>query len=223
MDIYIYTFWWEFFFLSDFYFILSRFKRTSEFLPMDSLPDDIILDILSRLERTADRNAISVTCKRLYDLDNVQRTSIRVGCGLHPVNEALMSICCRFINLQKVEIVYSGWMFKLGKQLDDQGLRLISVNCRSLKEISLSYCTFISDDGLSCLGICSKLSSFKLKFAPRITGWGIRSFLFRCKKLVVLHLIRCHNVTSDLWLEDLGDRSSSLLRNSALKFVGTSE
>lgn len=172
---------------------------------MDSLPDLVVWDILNRIERTADRNAVSVTCKRLYNLDNEQRTSIRVGCGLDPANEALKSICSRFINLEKVEIMYSGWMSKLGKQLDDQGLRVLSVNCPSLKEIILSYCAFISDTGLSYLASCSKLSALKLNFAPRITGCGILSLVMSCKKLTVLHLIRCLNINSVEWLEYLGE------------------
>lgn len=171
---------------------------------MDSLPDQVVWEILSRIKRTADRNAVSVTCKRLYNLDNEQRKSIRVGCGLDPANEALTSVCSRFINLEKVEIMYSGWMSKLGKQLDDQGLCVLSGNCPYLKDITLSYCTFISDVGLSYLASCSKLSALKLTFAPRITGFGILSLVMGCSKLTVLHLIRCLNVNSVEWLEYLG-------------------
>ncbi|CAI0403869.1 unnamed protein product [Linum tenue] len=153
---------------------------------MDYLPDQLVWEILSRIKKTVHRNSISLSCKRLYDLDNEQRQSLRVGCGLDPANEALTSLCNRFPNLQKVEITYSGWMSKLGKQLDDQGLAILANNCPLLTDLTLSYCTFITDVGLRSLATCSKLSALKLNFTPRITGCG------------------CLNVTSVEWLEYLG-------------------
>ncbi|CAL1377458.1 unnamed protein product [Linum trigynum] len=171
---------------------------------MDYLPDQLVWEILSRIKKTVHRNSISLSCKRLYDLDNEQRQSLRVGCGLDPANEALTSLCNRFPNLQKVEITYSGWMSKLGKQLDDQGLAILANNCPLLTDLTLSYCTFITDVGLRSLATCSKLSALKLNFTPRITGCGVLSLVVGCKNLTILCLIRCLNVTSVEWLEYLG-------------------
>ncbi|XP_052175176.1 F-box/LRR-repeat protein 14 [Diospyros lotus] len=171
---------------------------------MDDLPDQLVWEILSRIKKTIDRNSLSLACKRLYHLDNEERKSLRVGCGLDPANEALISLCNRFPNLTRVEIIYSGWMSKLGKQLDDQGLLVLSNNCSSLSDLTLSYCTFITDVGLGYLASCSKLSSLKLNFAPRISGCGILSLVVGCKNLRNLHLIRCLNVSSVEWLEYLG-------------------
>ncbi|EEF31918.1 ubiquitin-protein ligase, putative [Ricinus communis] len=171
---------------------------------MDDLPDQLVWEIFSRVKKTIDRNAASLACKRLYELDNEQRQSLRVGCGLHPANQALTSLCNRFPNLVKVEITYSGWMSKLGKQLDDQGLLLLANNCPSLSDLALSYCTFITDVGLRYLASCSKLSKLKLNFTPRITGCGILSLVIGCKNLIIFHLNRCLNVTSVEWLEYLG-------------------
>lgn len=171
---------------------------------MDDLPDLVAWDILERINRTADKSSVSLTCKRLHELDNVQRKSIRVGCGLNPANEALVSLCKRFQNLEKVEISYSGWMSKLGKQLDDRGLYNLSINCPLLADLTLSYCTFITDAGLSHLASCSHLSALKLIFTPRISGCGLLSVVVGCKKLALLHLIRCLNITRMEWLEYLG-------------------
>lgn len=171
---------------------------------MDYLPEQLVWEILRRIKKTTDRNSVSLTCKRLHGLDNEQRESLRIGCGLDPANEALTSLCCRFLNLTKVEITYTGWMSKLGKQLDDQGLLILSNHCPSMIELSLSYCTFITDVGLGYLSSCSKLSALKLNFTPRITGCGILSLVVGCKILTVLHLIRCLNVNSVEWLEYLG-------------------
>jgi F-box/leucine-rich repeat protein 2/20 len=171
---------------------------------MDDLPDQLVWDILSRVKKTVDKNSASLACKRIYELDNEQRQSMRVGCGLDPANQALTSLCNRFPNLAKVEITYSGWMSKLGKQLDDQGLVILANNCPSLTDLTLSYCTFITDVGLRHLASCSKLSALKLNFTPRITGCGILSLVVGCKNLTILHLIRCLNVTSVEWLEYIG-------------------
>ncbi|KAF2301456.1 hypothetical protein GH714_024400 [Hevea brasiliensis] len=170
---------------------------------MDNLPDQLVWEILSRVKKTVDRNSASLACKRLYELDSEQRHSLRFGCGLDPANQALTSLCNRFPNLVKVEITYAGWMSKLGKQLDDQGLVILANNCPSLIDLTLSYCTFITDVGLRYLASCSKLSALKLNFTPRITGCGILSLVVGCKKLTILHLNRCLNVTSVEWLEYL--------------------
>lgn len=171
---------------------------------MDELPDQLVWEILGKIKKSGDRNAVSLSCKRLYQVDNEQRLSLRVGCGLDPANEALTSLCSRFPNLTKIEITYSGWLSKLGKQLDDQGLSILSNSCRYLSDLTLSYCTFITDMGLHYLASCTKLSALKLNFIPRITGRGILSLVVGCRNLTVLHLICCLNVTSFEWLEYIG-------------------
>lgn len=171
---------------------------------MDDLPDQLVWDILGRIKKTTDRNSASLACKRLYHLDNEQRKSIRIGCGLDPANQALTALCNRFPTLTRVDIVYSGWMSNLGKQLDDQGLLILSNNCPCLTDLTLSYCTFITNAGLTYLSSCSNLSALKLVFTPRINGCGIFSLVVGCKNLKSLHLIRCLNVSSVEWLEYLG-------------------
>ncbi|KAK9080612.1 hypothetical protein SSX86_000370 [Deinandra increscens subsp. villosa] len=171
---------------------------------MDNLPDQLIWEIFSRIKNTVDRNSISLACKRFHNLDNEQRKHLRVGCGLNPANEALTSLCHRFQNLNKVEITYSGWMSKLGKQLEDTGLFILSSTCPFLTDLTLSYCTFITDSGLTSLASCSKLSSLKLNFTPRITGSGLFSIVSACKDLKKIHLLRCLNISNLEWLECLG-------------------
>jgi F-box/leucine-rich repeat protein 2/20 len=95
-------------------------------------------------------------------------------------------------------------MSQFGIQLDDNGLRILTRHSLSLTNLTLSYCTFLSDAGVSSLASCSKLSSLKLNFTPRITGCGILSVVVGCKNLRVLHLIRCLNISSVEWLEYVG-------------------
>ncbi|XP_076939724.1 F-box/LRR-repeat protein 14-like [Bidens hawaiensis] len=171
---------------------------------MDNLPDQLIWEIFSRIDKTNDRNSVSLACKRFHNLDNEQREHLRVGCGLNPANEALTSLCQRFPNLTKVEITYSGWMSKSGKQLEDPGLSILSNICPFLTDLTLSYCTFITDAGLSSLASCAKLLSLKLNFTPRITGSGLFSIVSGCKDLKKIHIIRCLNISNLEWLECLG-------------------
>ncbi|KAF8393094.1 hypothetical protein HHK36_021335 [Tetracentron sinense] len=171
---------------------------------MEYLPDQLIWEILGRIKKTIDRNSTSLACKSLHELEKEQREFLRIGCGLDPANEALTSLCNRFPNLVKVEIIYSGWISKLGKQLDDKGLLILSEHCSSLMDLTLSYCTFITDVGLGYLSSCSKLMALKLNFTPGITGCGILSLAVGCKNLTTLHLIQCLNVSSVEWLEYLG-------------------
>ncbi|KAL7099635.1 hypothetical protein ACP275_09G097300 [Erythranthe tilingii] len=171
---------------------------------MDDLPEQVAWEILNRIKATTDKNSVSLSCKRLHKLDNEQRKSIRIGCGLNPANEALISLCTRFRNLEKIEISYSGWMSKLGQQLNDKGLDNLSATCPLLTHLTLSYCTFITDSGLTHLASCSRLSSLKLIFTPRISGFGVLSVVVGCRNLSTLHLIRCLNIATTEWLEYLG-------------------
>ncbi|CAM8996702.1 unnamed protein product [Rhodiola kirilowii] len=172
---------------------------------MDGLPDQIILsEIFSRLQKNSEKNAISLSSKRFLKLENEETTFLKIGYGVQPVTEALTSLCQRFQNLQTLEISYSAGESNLPKQMDDEGLFIISRNCLSLRKLTLSHCTYITDAGLSNLASCSKLSAFKLSFAPRITSCGILTIVISCKRLSSLHLNRCLNVGSDEWLEYLG-------------------
>ncbi|KAJ4792573.1 F-box/LRR-repeat protein 14 [Rhynchospora pubera] len=175
---------------------------------MEDLPEVLISDIVRRLHKTSDQNSFSLVSKHFYTIEADLRNSIRVGCGLDPAAEALASLCRRFPNLTKVEIAYSGWMSTFGKQLDNQALSILSTNCQSLTDLTLSFCSFITDSGLRCLTSCQKLTSLKLNFAPAISSSGLLSIVVGCKNLSMLHLIHCMKVTSVEWLEYIGKMGS---------------
>ena len=109
---------------------------------MEGLPEPLLAEIIKRITRTSDLNALSLVSKQLYNAEAEERVTIRVGCGLHPETKALSSLCFRFPNLWKVEINYSGWtsVQAQGKQLDNQGLSELSSHCSSLTDLS---CLFV--------------------------------------------------------------------------------
>ncbi|KAB2612772.1 F-box/LRR-repeat protein 14 [Pyrus ussuriensis x Pyrus communis] len=175
---------------------------------MDFLPDQLVWEILSRIKKTTDRISVSLACKHMHVLDNEQRQSLRVGYGLDPANEALTSLCSRFANLTKVEITYAGWMSKLGKQLDHQGLLILSNYCPSMVDLTLSYCMFITDVGIHHLSSCSKFSALK-DCNPKIINtklYFVHVFLFLVSGIfrVYIHLSRCLNISRFEWFEYLG-------------------
>ncbi|MCO5586223.1 hypothetical protein L7F22_040162 [Adiantum nelumboides] len=171
---------------------------------MDDLPDHLLWLIFSRLCLPSDLNSISLVSKRFYELERKCRLSLKVKCGLHPVDFALTSLCSRFLNLCKIEVDYAGWMAKYGKQLDDIGLKIIASLCPGLQEFGLRFCTFITDVGLGYLASCKGLQSIKLNFVPSITGRGLLSLVTGCKNLSLLHLTLCLHVNSAEWLYFLG-------------------
>ncbi|CAA7408046.1 unnamed protein product [Spirodela intermedia] len=171
---------------------------------MDDLPLSILAEILKRIGDTGDRNSASLVCKRFHSAEGDQRGSLRVGCGLHPATEALNLLCIRFPSLRSLEISYSGWISNLGKQLDDNGLLVLASRCPCLEDLTLSFCSFITDSGLGHLSSCGNLRSLKLNFAPSTSSNGLLSVVVGCKNLSKLHLLRCMKVRSSEWLEYLG-------------------
>ncbi|KAL3819161.1 hypothetical protein ACJIZ3_005066 [Penstemon smallii] len=170
---------------------------------MDDLPEQVVWDILGRIKSTVDRNSVSLTCKRFHELANEQQKSIRFVRGLGPSHPALISLCNRFQNLEKVEISYLGPLLEL--HLKDKEIHILSTSCPRLKHVILSYCYYITDYGLSYLASCSNLSSLKLISASRITSSGILSVLMGCNNLKSLHLINCrHVIIPNEWMEHLG-------------------
>ncbi|KAM0828205.1 hypothetical protein ACQ4PT_067706 [Festuca glaucescens] len=171
---------------------------------MEDLPEPLVAEILKKITRTSDLNSLSLVSKQLYKMEGNQRGAIRVGSGLCTATKALKSLCARFPNLWKVEIDYSGWISRHGKQLNNKGLFVFSSHCSSLTDLTLNFCSYIDDSGLRCLAYCKTLVSLRLKSAPEITSIGLFSVAVGCTSLSALHLIDCEKIHSVEWLEYLG-------------------
>jgi F-box and leucine-rich repeat protein 2/20 len=162
---------------------------------MEDLPEPLIAEIVKRT-CTSDRSSLSLVSKRLYKVEADERGVICVGCGLNPATEALSSLCSRFPNLWKVEINYNGWLSNQGAQLDNQGLHVLSSQCPSLTDLTLSFCSYIDDSGLGYLANCKKLIALRLNFVLAISSSGLLLVAVGCKSLSILHLADCMNVSS---------------------------
>ncbi|KAK3159370.1 hypothetical protein QOZ80_2AG0149250 [Eleusine coracana subsp. coracana] len=175
---------------------------------MEGLSEPLLAEIIKRINRTSDLNSLSLVSKHLYTAEAEERATIHVGCGLHPATEALSALCSWFPNLWKVDINYSGWTSNRGKQLDNQGLRVLSSHCPSLKDLTLSFCSYIDDSGLGYLAYCKKLTVLRLNFAPAVSSRGLLSMAIGCKSLSSFHLVDCMKVGGVEWLEYLGREGS---------------
>jgi F-box/leucine-rich repeat protein 2/20 len=135
------------------------------------LPDEVLSAVLARVETVKDRNSFSVVCRRFYEMDRIHRNHLKVGCGLHPAHQALLSLCKRFSHLSSVEIAYSGWLSSDGEQIGDEGLFILATVCTSLTKLSLNFCGFIRDPGFAKLAnLGANLEVLLLNFIPGITG-----------------------------------------------------
>jgi hypothetical protein len=135
------------------------------------LPDEVLLAVLARVETVKDRNSFSVVCRRFYEIDRIHRSHLKVGCGLHPAHQALLSLCKRFSHLSSVEIAYSGWLSSDGEQIGDEGLFILATECTSLTKLSLNFCGFIRDPGFAKLAnLGANLEVLHLNFIPGVTG-----------------------------------------------------
>uniref|UniRef100_A0A0E0P7W9 F-box domain-containing protein n=1 Tax=Oryza rufipogon TaxID=4529 RepID=A0A0E0P7W9_ORYRU len=173
-----------------------RWQRMLYF-SMEHLSEELIIQILKRITRTSDLNSLSLVSKQLYTIDAEQRATIRLHCGL--ATEAFPTLCSRFPNLLKVEIDYSGWTSGNGSQIDNQCLLFLSSRCTLLNDVTLSFCSNISDPGIACLTYCKKLMSLRLNSIPELTSLALSSvYLNDCKGIA----------GSTEWLEHLGANGS---------------
>ncbi|XP_048536063.1 F-box/LRR-repeat protein 14-like [Triticum urartu] len=170
---------------------------------MEGLPEPLLGEIVKRITKTSDLNSLSLVSKQLSTIEAEHRVAIRVGCGLNPSTEALVSLFSRFPNLAKVEINYSGSKSSNVDQLNNQGLLVLSSHCSLLSDLALSFCSNIDDTGLGYLAECKKLRSLRLNHAPAVTSTGILRVAVGCRYLLVLHLVDCTAVDSGEWLEYL--------------------
>uniref|UniRef100_A0A0D9XZV4 non-specific serine/threonine protein kinase n=1 Tax=Leersia perrieri TaxID=77586 RepID=A0A0D9XZV4_9ORYZ len=176
---------------------------------MEDLPDALISEITKRIENRSDLSSLSLVSKRLYKIEAETRGSIHVGCGLHPATDVILSLCSRFPNLLKVDINYSGWTRSHGNQLDNHGICILSSYCPGLSDLTLSFCSDISDSGIGYLASCKKLITLRLNSAKIITSSGLLAVVVGCNNLSGLHLVNCNKIcgTSE-WLKYLGCNGS---------------
>lgn len=161
---------------------------------MESLPNDILAEIFMRMRA---RNNAALVCRKWYEVDRVLRRELFTGCGFKLPKSTLATLCARFHHLTTIDISYVGWILDMGKQVDNESLRVLSINCTNISDLSLNFCSFITNVGVTNLmHFYQQLRVVWLNFTPCVMGRGLLSLMSN-----YYFLNRLMNVRVLEWLE----------------------
>lgn len=176
----------------------------------DLLDENLMLNILDNIEDIVDRQAWSLVCRRFLEMESRSRKSVkllRVDVLEEILNrytevESIDLSCCLEVNDDALEVVgnVAGHRLKsicLAKitQFSDVGLVRLLSKCPLLRELDLSYCSYISDNGIVGVAQLKNLQVLKLENCRNITDVGLGSIAAGCKALRHLSLRWCLGVT----------------------------
>ncbi|KAK8322224.1 hypothetical protein V6Z11_A12G156500 [Gossypium hirsutum] len=190
----------------------------------DTLTDDELRSILSRLESDKDKEVFGLVCKRWLHLQSTERKKLSARAGSH----MLSRMAARFTRVLELDlsqsvsrsfypgvtdsdlaVIAEGFkclkVLKLQncKAITDRGLALIGGGLPSLQSLDASYCRKLTDKGLSAVADgCHDLRSLHLAGCRFVTDGLLFSLSRNCKNLVELGLQGCTNI-SDSGLADL--------------------
>ncbi|KAF6141243.1 hypothetical protein GIB67_024327 [Kingdonia uniflora] len=93
--------------------------------------------------------------------------------------------------------------------ISDDGLLAVSVGCKKLKKLNVSYCEQIGDRGLKYISTLEELSDLEMRKLLKVTRAGLVAIAAGCKSLTELDMKRCYNI-SDTGFWALAQYSSNL-------------
>ncbi|KAI4317709.1 hypothetical protein L6164_025558 [Bauhinia variegata] len=164
-----------------------------------SLPDELIVEIFSRLSSKSSRDACSLVCKRWLCLERLSRATIRIGATGSP-DLFVNLLATRFSNVRNVHIDE-----RLSISLPVQLRRRRASNSSPASSRKLyvtsktgsedgdydSFC--LSDSGLSALGEgFPKLEKLSLIWCSNVSSGGLISLTHKCSLLKALDLQGCY-------------------------------
>ncbi|KAK9009418.1 hypothetical protein V6N11_035952 [Hibiscus sabdariffa] len=200
------------------------------------LPDELILEILRRLDSKASHDASSLVCKRWLGLDRLSRSTLRIGASGSP-DIFIKFLAQRFVNVKAVYIDerLSVSLSVQGKRRDRDENVLTSFKLhytaqkRPDKEEE-SESLSLTDAGLTAVADgFSKLEKLSLIWCSNFTSFGIMSLGRKCTFLKSLDLQGCYVGDQGLavvgqcckQLEDLNLRFCESLTDAGLVELAT--
>ncbi|XP_058192341.1 uncharacterized protein LOC131309753 [Rhododendron vialii] len=183
----------------------------------DSLRDDELRAILSRLETAKEKEVFGLVCKRWLRLQSSERRKLCARAGPH----MLRKVAARFSRLHELDLSQSASRsFYPGvtdsdlsfianafpclrllnlqncKSITDTGMAAIGCGLSSLQFLDVSYCRKLTDKGLSAVAEgCCDLRSVHLSGCRSVTDAVLRTFSKNCHNLEALGLQGCTNIT----------------------------
>ncbi|KAL3824288.1 hypothetical protein ACJIZ3_020317 [Penstemon smallii] len=187
----------------------------------ESLGDDEIRAVLSKLEHDKDKESFGLVCKKWLRLQSTERRKLCARAGPH----MLRQIAARFTHLRELDLAQSmGRSFYPG--VTDSDLALIATSLSALRVLNLQNCKGITDKGITEIGTkLRSLQSLDVSYCRKLTDKGLSAVAMGCHNLTSLHLAGCRFVTDALLsalsmscnkLEDLGFEGCTSLTDSGL-------
>ncbi|KAL9268947.1 F-box/LRR-repeat protein 4-like protein [Drosera capensis] len=190
----------------------------------DSLRDDELILILSKLQSQEDKDIFGLVCKRWLNLQSTERKRLCVRAGPH----MLQMVAARFTGVveldlgqsmsrsyfpgvtdQDLAVIARGfvWLRALNlencKGITDSGLAAIGGGLRFLQSLDVSACKKLTDKGLSAVAEgCNDLSRLRLSGCTLVTDKLLFALAKNCHNLESLSLFGCTKIT-DSGLEAL--------------------
>lgn len=162
----------------------------------ESLTDDELRSILSRLEANRDKEVFGLVCKRWLHLQSTERKKLSARAGSH----MLQKMASRFTRVLELDLSQSlSRSFYPG--FTDSDLTVIADGFKCLEVLNLQHCKGISDKGLASIGDgLSSLQSLDVSYCRKITDKGLSTVAEGCRGLRTLHTGGCRFVSDALLL-----------------------
>ncbi|KAK6254626.1 hypothetical protein SCA6_015931 [Theobroma cacao] len=201
------------------------------------LPDELILEILRRVDSKASHDACSLVCKRWLGLERLSRSTLRIDASGSP-DLFVKLLAQRFVNVKAVHIderlsVYVPVNVGKRRGRDENAMTSLKVHYAGEKsgseeEVCESFC--LTDAGLTAVADgFSKLEKLSLIWCSNVTSLGIMSLAQKCYFLKSLDLQGCYVGDQGLavvgkcckQLEDLNLRFCESLTDAGLVDLAT--
>ncbi|KAL3338772.1 hypothetical protein AABB24_027745 [Solanum stoloniferum] len=190
----------------------------------DSLGDDELRAVLSRLGDDKDKEVFGLVCKRWLRIQSTERKKLCARAGPH----MLRRIAARFTRLHELDLSQSvSRSFYPG--VTDSDLSVIATAFSCLRILNLQNCKGITDNGLAAIGSSlSSLQSLDVSYCRKITDKGLSAVAEGCHDLRTLHLAGCRFVSDSLmkalsknchYVEELGLQGCTNITNSGLSVL----
>eukprot|EP00850_Spirogloea_muscicola_P000510 SM000002S05590 [mRNA] locus=s2:1072655:1082887:- [translate_table: standard] len=183
------------------------------------LCDDVLLDVLARLDAKDDRDACSCVSKQWLEVEGRTRRVLSLG-AVHDAAPACISrAMLRFPSLHTLDIgAGDGLWFGQRIAAEDLVQSLQNASCReTLCTLKLGTAGIreLHDDGLvMVVGLFSKLQDLQLRNFPKVTGEGVKQVLQKCNMLTRLSLLQ--DTWDDMDMELLAEEPFKQLQDLRL-------
>eukprot|EP00850_Spirogloea_muscicola_P008034 SM000042S15301 [mRNA] locus=s42:191846:203002:+ [translate_table: standard] len=202
---------------------IKRSASAAALQPADAadrhLCDDVLLDVLARLDAKDDRDACSCVSKQWLEVEGRTRRVLSLG-AVHDAAPACISrAMLRFPSLHTLDIgAGDGLWFGQRIAAEDLVHSLQNASCReTLRTLKLGTAGIreLHDDGLvMVVGLFSKLQDLQLRNFPKVTGDGMKQVLLKCNMLTRLSLLQ--DTWDDMDMELLAEEPFKQLQDLRL-------